>query len=75
MINKHIRLLDPLPRREDRLAHIPWPEFAVAWKALVGEPPSVMLESRSEMIRILIHSAQAAPVIGVEMLAADDQEE
>jgi hypothetical protein len=32
-----------------------------AWRAIVGEPPAIMLESRSEMIRLLVDSTPAAP--------------
>jgi hypothetical protein len=45
----------------DTLAHIPPEDFVAAWRAMVGEPPAIMLESRSEMIRLLVDSTPAAP--------------
>jgi hypothetical protein len=32
-----------------------------AWRVIVGEPPAIMLKSRSEMIRLLVDSTPAAP--------------
>lgn len=49
------------PLRPDTLAHISQADFAHAWCTIVGEPPALMLESRSEMIRLLVDSIPAAP--------------
>jgi hypothetical protein len=50
----------PLLQHEDRLAHVSQPEFTAVWTALVGEPPASMLNSRSEMIRLLVGSIPVA---------------
>ena len=61
MADKHAHpTTDPLHQNDDRLAHVPQPKFAAAWTALVGEPPALMLESRSEMIRLLVGSVPVA---------------
>jgi hypothetical protein len=44
----------------DTLAHIPPADFVAAWRTIVGEPPAVLLPSRSEMIRILVESMPVA---------------
>ena len=50
----------PIAGDEDRLNQISQTDFVTAWKALVGEPPALLLESRSEMIRILVDSIPMA---------------
>ncbi|UYW27331.1 hypothetical protein [Methylorubrum extorquens] len=45
----------------DVLADLPQAEFVARWRSLVGEPPAIMLESRSEMIRLLVDSTEPAP--------------
>jgi hypothetical protein len=47
-------------RASDALAHLPEAEFVSHWCAIVGEPPAIMLESRSEMIQLLVESTLAA---------------
>lgn len=49
------------PPTLDVLADLPQAEFVARWRSLVGEPPAIMLESRSEMIRLLVDSTKAAP--------------
>jgi len=44
----------------DSLAPIPPADFVAAWRTIVGEPPAVLLPSRSEMIRILFKSMPVA---------------
>ncbi|MBX9934399.1 MAG: hypothetical protein K2Y56_23275 [Methylobacterium sp.] len=44
----------------DTLELMPLADFVSAWRAMVGEPPAVMLKSRSEMIRLLVESVPAA---------------
>lgn len=51
---------DAGPPASDTLAHIPPEEFIAAWRTIVGEPPAVLLPSRSEMIRILVESMPVA---------------
>lgn len=36
-------------------------DFIAGWRAITGEPPAIILESRSEMIRLLIDSTPVAP--------------
>ncbi|WP_246687760.1 hypothetical protein [Methylorubrum extorquens] len=45
----------------DVLADLPQADFVARWRSLVGEPPAIMLESRSEMIRLLVDSTEPAP--------------
>lgn len=62
MVNERAPPAEPLPLREDRLAHIPRQTFVAAWAALVGEPPVMMLANRSEMIRLLVDSTLIMPL-------------
>ena len=43
------------------MACIQLKDFIAAWRGLVGEPPAIMLDSRSEMIRLLVESIPVAP--------------
>ena len=38
-------------------------EFVKRWKAIVGEPPAVMLSSRADMLRVLVESARIETTI------------
>jgi hypothetical protein len=60
MVDEHTPQAKPVSDLLDRLTHISEPTFVAAWKALVGEPPASMLESRSEMIRLLVASSPIA---------------
>lgn len=51
---------DPNVTRSDALTRLPLRDFISRWCWIVGEPPAAMLESRSEMIRILVASAPIA---------------
>ena len=64
---------EPVPQPDDSLTRMPQPEFIAGWKALVGEPPSTMLEDRSEMIRVLVESTPIAPPEGVNVAVEGDQ--
>ena len=44
---------DTKPVAPDALAHLTDAEFIAHWRAIVGEPPAIMLESRAEMISVL----------------------
>lgn len=44
------------------LARMPLAAFIAQWRILTGEPPAVMLNSRSEMISLLVASIAAAPL-------------
>ena len=57
-------LVETISEGDDRLVHIPQAEFVAAWQALVGEPPAMMLEDRSEMIRVLVQSVPIVPEAG-----------
>ncbi|AMB44236.1 MULTISPECIES: hypothetical protein [Methylobacteriaceae] len=52
---------DKWPPDLDVLVDLPQADFVARWRSLVGEPPAIMLESRSEMIRLLVESTKAAP--------------
>jgi hypothetical protein len=60
MINLRVASTEPVSQSEDTLAHISHDKFLAAWEAMVGEPPAMMLESRSAMIRVLLESAPIA---------------
>ena len=64
MVDERATLSGPTSRPEDRLDGMPKADFVAAWEALVGEPPAAMLESRSEMIRILVESTPVAEASG-----------
>ena len=51
---------DACPPVADTLTNLPLADFVAAWRRLVGEPPAVMLDSRSEMIRLLVESVPVA---------------
>ena len=57
-------LVETISEGDDRLVYIPQAEFVAAWQALVGEPPAMMLEDRSEMIRVLVESVPIVPEAG-----------
>lgn len=40
----------------DVLVQLSISDFIAGWHAIVGEPPAIMLESRVEMIRLLVES-------------------
>lgn len=47
-------------RNKNALACLPHAEFVEGWRRIVGEPPAVMLDSRSEMIKLLLESVPIA---------------
>ena len=55
---------EPASQSDDLLTHMPQAEFVAAWETLVGEPPAMMLDSRSEMIRVLVESMPVEPLTG-----------
>lgn len=57
---------DSGPAVPDTLADLPEAEFVSHWRSIVGEPPAIMLESRSEMIQVLVESTPAVPLQGDE---------
>ncbi|GLS71736.1 hypothetical protein [Methylobacterium tardum] len=61
MTNERDPLVRSTSRPHGKLDGLPQPEFVAAWKALVGEPPAAMLDSRSDMIRLLVESI---PIVG-----------
>ena len=42
------------------LACMPLADFIAHWRILTGEPPAIMLDSRSEMLALLVTSIPAA---------------
>ncbi len=50
------------PLASDALTQLSEAEFVSRWRSIVGEPPAIMLESRSEMIQVLVESAPAVPL-------------
>lgn len=68
MVNEPTLPVEPVSPHVDRLTHISQPAFVAAWKALVGEPPASMLESRSEMIRLLVVTSPVARPAGTSAI-------
>ena len=64
MSNLRVASTELMSQGEDTLARMSQPEFIAAWKAMVGEPPAMMLSSRSEMIRLLVDSTSIEPPVG-----------
>lgn len=71
MANESAAPVESMSQPEDQLAQIPEAQFLAAWKALVGEPPAAMLESRSEMIRVLVGSIPTALAVKESMVVQD----
>jgi hypothetical protein len=46
----------------DALAALPTGVFVTRWRQITGEPPAVLLNSRSAMIALLVESVPAAPL-------------
>ena len=64
MTNLRVASTEPESQSEDTLARMSQLEFIAAWKAMVGEPPAMMLSSRSEMIWLLVDSTSIEPPAG-----------
>ncbi|UYW29515.1 hypothetical protein OKC48_13730 [Methylorubrum extorquens] len=58
----------------DALADLPDAEFVSHSRNIVGEPPAIMLENRSEMIQLLVESTPAVP-LRVDEQALDQLQE
>lgn len=43
----------------DRLGELTDADFVARWREIVGEPPSIMLDDRREMIAILVAASEA----------------
>lgn len=46
----------------DTLADLPIDLFIKRWRQITGEPPAVLLNSRSAMIALLVESVPIAPI-------------
>ncbi|MGU3542006.1 hypothetical protein [Methylobacterium sp. A52T] len=47
---------------QDALAELPAGDFVRRWRQITGEPPAILLNSRSEMIALLVESVPMAPL-------------
>ncbi|MET3864525.1 hypothetical protein ABIC20_001834 [Methylobacterium radiotolerans] len=47
---------------QDTLAELPAGDFVRRWRQITGEPPAILLNSRSEMIALLVESVPIAPL-------------
>lgn len=47
---------------QDALAELPAGDFVRRWRQITGEPPAILLSSRSEMIALLVESVPMAPL-------------
>jgi hypothetical protein len=63
MNNLRVAPTEPVYQSEDALLYMSQVEFIAAWAAMVGEPPAIMLESRSEMIQVLVESVPIIPFV------------
>jgi hypothetical protein len=46
----------------DALAILPVAVFVERWRLITGEPPAVLLDSRAEMLALLVQSSPVAPL-------------
>lgn len=60
-------LLDCDAARERDLGRLPLSVFVTRWRLITGEPPAIMLESRFEMLAILVQSVPVAPLVPVRI--------
>ena len=60
MANLDLNRTDPASMEPDTLEAMPQGEFVRGWKAIVGEPPAIMLDSRTDMVRVLVESVPIA---------------
>lgn len=60
-------LLDCDAAGERDLRRLPLSVFVTQWRLITGEPPAIMLESRCEMIAILVQSVPVAPLVPVRI--------
>lgn len=51
------------------LDRMPATDFIARWRLITGKPPAVMLDSRSEMLALLVKSVPAAPLSVTEAVA------
>ena len=58
-VSPHAKALDRMPAAD----------FIARWRLLTGEPPAVMLDSRSEMLALMVESVPAAPLTLAEAVA------
>ncbi|TXN76583.1 hypothetical protein FV228_00060 [Methylobacterium sp. WL18] len=75
MISKRVEPTEPMSPSEDALTDISQREFVAGWAALVGEPPVMMLENRSEMIRVLVESTPIVPLVASVPFTIGEQDE
>lgn len=68
MIDERAPPTGSMPQSEDGLTQLSPSEFVAAWETLVGEPPAMMLDSQSEMIRVLVESTPVTPQTGMDAL-------
>jgi hypothetical protein len=60
MANLDLNRADSASVQPDALDAMPEGEFVKGWKAIVGEPPAVMLGRRADMVRVLVESMPIA---------------
>ncbi len=53
---------------QDALAELPAGDFVRRWRQITGEPPAILLNSRSEMIALLVESVPIAPLTPPERI-------
>jgi hypothetical protein len=46
----------------ESLAELPAAVFVERWRLITGEPPAVLLDSRAEMLALLVQSSPVAPL-------------
>lgn len=51
-----------LPDSSEAAADLPDPYFLEGWHLITGEPPAILLDSRTEMLALLVESTPEAPL-------------
>lgn len=57
-----LRTVDSPRSSSSALEDLPLGTFIAAWRAFTGEPPAILLSTRSEMLALLVESVPAAPI-------------
>ena len=65
----------PTSTRPDAIDTMEEGEFVKGWKAIVGEPPAIMLDSRTDMVKVLVQSVPVATPDPADILGPGDCQE
>ena len=62
----------PTSTRPDAIDTMAEGEFVKGWKAIVGEPPAIMLDSHADMVKVLVESVPVATPDPTDTLGLSD---